>query len=374
MAVGIGETFSVEYQRFSGNEIKKFVSTSLVFPVVVFFAASVALLFFGNFFQTKTGLSGQLLFLVILLSLLSFFNDYILIVLRNQNKPFFFASFSFIKTLIELFLAVVFVKYLHKGAMGRIESIFYTSLLGFIFMLAFFLRYRLLAFTFSKKWMLIMLKRGLPAIPLFFMIFILGSADKYMINYYYGQELVGLYGLGWQFAMMLTLLTSAFITPFYPYLYQRLESREYDKIIKISAGFIAVLLVGIAVMLFALPFFFDLMIAPKFHRSLQYIPYMVFGQLFWALFLLVCGYIYYERKNSIFYYLSPAVIVSTLLINYLFLVKYPVDNFAIVSFLSYLFCFLIEVFILRNHLKKAVPIIQYSFISLFKKNHDNVNR
>ena len=87
MAVGIGETFSVEYPRFSKNEMRNFISTSFIFPLIVFVLSCLLLLLCGGFFTSKTGLSLQLLFLVALLSVFNLFTDYIFIILRNQNKP-----------------------------------------------------------------------------------------------------------------------------------------------------------------------------------------------------------------------------------------------------------------------------------------------
>jgi O-antigen/teichoic acid export membrane protein len=364
MGLGIGETFSVEYPRLTREETSKFISTSLVFPIVIFVLCTVLLLPFGSFFQSRTGLSQHLLFLVILLSVFNFFTDYIFIILRNQNRPVFFAGVSLFKTIIELLLAIVFIKYLHQGAMGRVNSLFFTSLLCFLFVLAYFLKIGVISLSFSKEWLMTILHRGLPTIPLFFMIFVLGNADKYMINYYYGNDAMGVYGLAWQFAMIVALFTTAFATPFYPFLYQNLANREYEKAVKVTGIYILALIAGVLLLLGVIPFVFKIMIAPKFHGSIKYIPYMLFGQVFWALFIILCGYIYYKKNNRVFYYISPLVIIVTLLINYIFLVAYPVKNFAFVSFASYLFCFLLGAFVLRGDIKRAFSYIQKNKLSL----------
>lgn len=374
MTLGIGETFSVEYVQSSKEEMKQFIGTSFFLPFAVFAVTILSLLLFGHFFESKTGLSQYLLFLVVLLSVFNFFTDYLLIIFRNQNKPLSYAVFNLARTVLELVLAVVFIKYLQKGVNGRVNSVFFTSLSAFLFVLIYFIRNGLVNISFSRKWFATILKRGIPAIPLFFMIFVLGNADKYMLNYYYGAETVGLYGLAWQFAMVLSMVTGAFMTPFYPFLYQHLEKKEYSKIAKAVLLYAGGLLLCILLALALLPLVFRWLIAPAFHQSLEFIPYLLFGQLFWAMFLVLCGYIYYKRRNSVFYYLCPSVITATLCIDYLLLVKYHVANFAVVSFLSYLLCFLALVLVLRNDWQKAFSILRFSFSPVVSQKHENVNR
>lgn len=98
---------------------------------------------------------------MVLLSGLNLFIDYIFIILRNQNKAFAYAGFNLVKILVELILAVVLIKYLHEGAKGRINSVVYASLLGFLFAMGYLLKNRFIAFKFSKKWLGIILRRGL---------------------------------------------------------------------------------------------------------------------------------------------------------------------------------------------------------------------
>lgn len=374
MAVGIGETFAVEYPRFSKDEMKNFISTSFCIPLIVFVLGTLVLLIFREFFIDKTGLSLYLLFLVALLSVSNFFTEYIFIVFRNQNNPIAYGLFSLFKTILELFLAVLFIKYLHKGYMGRIDSLLFTSLFGFLFIIVYFVSNNMIGFTFSKKWISVILHRGVPTIPLFFMIFTLGNADKYILNYYYGKDIVGLYGLGWQFAMIITMVVTAFMTPFYPFLYQKAEGRDYGKVITIIMLFLGGLMVCILLFLLVLPVFFNLMIGHNFHSSLQFIPYMLLGQFFWAIFLIACGYIYYKRRNYIFYYLSPMVIVFTIVIDYLFLVRYPVQNFAMVSFFSYLLCFFLQLFFLRRDIRRLMPVFQTTMQSFIKRGYEKFSR
>ncbi|HJP64222.1 MAG TPA: hypothetical protein VJ844_12325 [Mucilaginibacter sp.] len=360
MNMGIGETFTVEYGTIDKKQLTSFVSTSLTIPVLVLLLVLLVVACFHSFFFKLTGLTEAVQYIVCFFSFSNFFSDYLFTVLRNKNKPLSFGVLAILKTVLELVLAVLFIRFLRMGYMGRVQSMFISTAVVFVVTLFYFIKSGLLTFRYSKSWALLILKRGFPAIPLFFMVFVLYNTDKYMVNYLFGSAKAGLYGLAAQFAFIITMLSSAFITPFYPFLYDNLNKGDYLKVVKVTGSYILLLAVaGLSIYLLA-PIGFRYFIAPKFHPSLYYLPFLIIGQFFYSAYMILGGLVYYKRQNNIYYLVCPAVILFSIAVNYYLLDILKIGQFGYSSLLSYLFCFMLIAFFYRREIKKAIVILSGS--------------
>lgn len=361
MNMGIGETLTVEYPKLAKNEISSFVSTSMVVPLIVLLVSLLAALIFHNFFSSLTGLSANLIYLICLLSFFNFFSEYLFTMLRNQHKPISFGTLSIVKTALELILAVYFIRFCQAGYVGRVGSMLLTTLLIAVFGLIYFVKNKLIVLEFSKQWMSLILKRGLPTVPLFFMMFTMYNSDTFMVNYYYGPAKAGLYGLAGQFAFLLTVITASFVTPFYPFMYENLHKGNHVKVVSLIVKYI-LLISGIflSILLFT-PLAFKLVIAPKFHPALYYLFLLLAGQYFYSFYLILAGLIFYKKQNYLYYYICPLVITFTLGMNYFLLHILKISQFAFTSALSYLFCFVVVALIYRRDIKRGILIYLKSF-------------
>ncbi|MFB9840795.1 lipopolysaccharide biosynthesis protein [Mucilaginibacter ginsenosidivorans] len=360
MNMGIGETFTVEYVSIDKKQLTGFVSTSLTIPVLVLLIVLLIVIAFHGFFYRLTGLTTQVQYIVCFFSFSNFFSDYLFTVLRNKNKALSFGMLAILKTVLELTLAVVFIRFLKMGYMGRVQSMFISTAVVFIVTLFYFIKSGLLTFSYSKSWAMLILKRGFPAIPLFFMVFVLYNTDKYMINYFFGPARAGLYGLAAQFAFIITMLSSAFITPFYPFLYENLNKGNLRKVVIVTSSYMLLLgITGLAIYLLA-PVGFRYFIAPKFYSSLYYLPFLIVGQFFYSAYMILGGLVYYKRQNNVYYFIAPVVILFTIAVNYYLLNTLKIEQFAYTSALSYMFCFILVAFFYRQELKKGLMILYRS--------------
>ncbi|MGN6398617.1 MAG: lipopolysaccharide biosynthesis protein [Mucilaginibacter sp.] len=360
MNLGIGETFTVEYPSIDKKQLASFVSTSLAIPVLVLLMVLLTVILFHSVFFSLTGLTTRVQYIVCFFSFSNFYSDYLFTILRNKNKPLSFGILAILKTVLELVLAVLFIRFLRMGYMGRVQSMFISTVVVFIVALFYFIKSGLITFSCSKSWILLILKRGLPAIPLFFMVFFLYNTDKYMVNYFFGAAKAGLYGLAAQFAFIITMLSSAFITPFYPFLYDNLNKGNYQKVVKVAGSYVLLLgVTGLLIYLFA-PIGFRYFIAPKFQSSLYYLPFLIIGQFFYSAYMILGGLVYYKRQNNLYYFICPVVIMFSILVNYYLLAVLKITQFGYASVLSYLFCFSLIALFYRREIKRGIIILSES--------------
>ncbi len=338
MSMGISETLTVEYNNLTKKELTAFISTSIVFPIFTSIVTFLIVLFFPKNIESSTGLKSIHLYLLCILCWFNFFIDYFFTLIRNQNKPILYASIGIGKTVLELLLAILFIKGFNEGAMGRVNSIVISAAICFLFVLIYFIKNKLLKFNYEKKWQNIILKRGLPTIPFFLMLFFLNNTDKYLINYYHGANATGVYGLASQISMIINLIAAAFVTPFYPFLYENLRSKQITKIVKVVIVYLGLLVCATLIIGFCSSLFFNGFISENFKPSIKYIFILCVSQLCWGIFILFLGYLYYKKENYKLYYISIATIIFTLIINYVIIKQATSVNWAIASLVSYLFC------------------------------------
>ncbi|MBS1512391.1 MAG: oligosaccharide flippase family protein [Bacteroidetes bacterium] len=365
MSMGVGETLTVEYTNLPKGELKKFISTSLLFPVSVFLAALLLVAIAGHFFSSVTGLSIYLLFLVCLLSLFNFLSEYLFAILRNQNKPVLYAALSIGKTIVELTLAVYFISNLNQGYMGRVNSIIISTAVMVIIAVFYFYKSDLLATKISGEWLNVIFRRGLPSVPFFVMLFVLNNTDNYFINYFHGKGSLGPYALACQVAMIINLVATSFVTPFYPFLYQNLQNKEYLKIGKVLLVYLVLLVAAVMFLTLLSPLLFKIFIAADFSLSLKYIFLLSTGQMCWGIFIIFLGYLYFKKENNKLYYIAAATISFTLCADYFIIKEHYLFNWAWANMLSFLFCLLSIGFLYR---RRITGVYRYIMVNRNKLN------
>ncbi len=356
MNMGIDTIFLVNYSLMSKKELSEFISTSLVFPLGIFLLYFFIVSFTHPHILKFTGLSYSLVVLILIIALFNFLCDYFSSLMRAQNKSINLAIYTSCKVLIELILAVYFIKYLSKGFNGRVLSMLASSLLFGVIAVVFFIKNKYIAFKFSPHYFKQILFKGFPLVPAYFLFFFIGNTDNYLVNYYHGVKNAGIYGLACQFALIIAVLVNAFVTPYYTYMYDQFRKKNYKSVIKNSFIFLLFLLVAIVGLWLFSKVIFMYFIPQKFQMSAQFILPLAIGQFFWALFVLLLGYLYYKNENHKLFYISIAAILTTFAINFLIISNLQFKYAAYASAVSYFIAFLIlfSIYAKRIYLRRQL--------------------
>ncbi|HEV8440000.1 MAG TPA: oligosaccharide flippase family protein [Methylomirabilota bacterium] len=203
-------------------------------------------------------------------------------VLRAREESRRYASFSFARTAVGLFLAVTFVVGLHLGGRGVLLS----QLLAELLMLAVLLPLTLRGFPlkFSRRDAKDLLGYGVYLLPSGLLSFLLHLSDRYFLRHFGSLGVVGLYALGYRFAEILAFVMSAFLLAWPPFLFSNrkhadapaLYARVFTYVLAV-AGFIWLVLALLAEEIVTI------MAAPAFREAYHVIPWIAGAFLFEAL-------------------------------------------------------------------------------------------
>jgi O-antigen/teichoic acid export membrane protein len=167
------------------------------------------------------------------------------------------------------------------------------------------------------------LKISLPLIPHAVGGVIITLGDRIFIDQMVSTSALGIYTVGYQFGMIMTLVVTAFNKTWSPWMYELLAfEKENSKILivkatyLVSAGFIVLALVMTGISYYLLPF----MTAPEFHSGFVYVIWIALGYAFNGMYVLVFPYGVHVGKTSYLGIITFSVAIINLVANY-YLIK-----------------------------------------------------
>lgn len=369
--LGFPNSIVIEYSRLNKIEFKSFFSSSLLLSSLSFIILFIIFFFSGKYIALFFGIPYKLLLWGMFFIYFNVFFEGILAYLRTIDKPMAFVSVSFAKNLLELVL-IIFLVIQHKmGAEGKVLAGVLAGLAITAYAIIYFYKNDLFTANINKKYLTNELKFGISQIFFLLNLFVLSSADKFMINRLLNDKPgLGIYFVANQFAFIINVIGAAFYFSFQPVLYNYLSNLTVEvkyKLVKIKYIFIVTLLICTILLTIATPVFYKLFIKNMaYHSGIKYVIWNAFGYFFWGLYAIFLSYFYYYRKNRVVIIMSVYSVIICLLSNYLLIKRFNIMGAAYANLLTN-FVLFITIFITVNKLFKfQFPWLDYKL--LFKKN------
>lgn len=167
--------------------------------------------------------------------------------------------------------------------------------------------------TVRREFLKEALEFGIPLIPHSLSLFILAMGDRYFISLVLNFEDLGTYVLAMQLAALFGIFFNAFHNAFTPWLYQHLSENVSSVKLNIVRFtymyFIIFFVLGIIACSFA-PFIINLAAGPEYASAETIFPWLVFSQIFIGYYMMMVGYILFEKKT---YILSAVTVISAII-------------------------------------------------------------
>lgn len=230
-----------------------------------------------------------------------------------RGQPGKYALMQISQSVMLFTLTIVFVLLLKQQAAGRVFA--HIVAVGLVALVAMFFLVDdgLLKFGEHRKQdYRESLAFGVPLIPHSIGIFLLSAADRVVINDRAGLAQAGIFMVAAQLAGALGLLFDAINNAFVPWLYARLKSDDIAArrmIVRRTYKWFGVLLAMAALSFAAGPVVTRLMVSDKYHEAATLVGWLVLGQCFNGMYLMVTNYVFYSKRTGM---LAVGTIVSGL--------------------------------------------------------------
>lgn len=217
-----------------GVDKKKLVSTGFLAILAISVTVMMILLLFRSFcFFSILGLEEVYLmpFTIMLYSIpITSLYTYFAVLTRYKKQPILFSVGSIFSFLITIGITIYGVVVLRAG----IISVFIGTSIGSLVAMLYFayLNRDLISSSFDISYFKNALKFSIPTIPAILAGWVDNSIGQLLLGKYISLAELGVYSIAISFSSVFTLITTAFMNVWTPFLFENYKKKEFNEIIK----------------------------------------------------------------------------------------------------------------------------------------------
>ncbi|MEO5999785.1 MAG: oligosaccharide flippase family protein [Ferruginibacter sp.] len=361
ISMGVLQSASTDYFKLNKKDFRDYFTTSLLLPTGVFILSLGVFFLFRNGFIAKYNFPVSFIWLIPVVTFLSFISQHVINLIRNEEKPNLFMRAVLGRLFIEIALAIIFISGLSMAWEGRIMGIVISFGVFAIYAFYYFIHKGYLFGEIKKQVIKDELVFSVPIITMQFSVFCMNYSDAFFLSRFTNDNNaeVGVYAIACIFASIIITLCSALLQYILPRIYKMLSEPviNYASIRKLFVGYFAIMTAGLLFLLLFVPLAYKFMVHKDYLPGLNYYWLICIGYYFWTIAYLFFSFLlYYKHKRKIIA-MSATFACISLISNYFFVKNMGSNGAAISVFCSYLIVLMITLIFTRK---------QMSFI--FKKN------
>jgi O-antigen/teichoic acid export membrane protein len=160
---------------------------------------------------------------------------------------------------------------------------------------------------------------GIPLIPHTIGGLAITATDRILITNLVGIQDTGIYVVGSQIGMIISILATSFNRAYSPWLYEQLKKENILinlKIVKLTYVYYFCILLLAITLATTVPFFFKFLVGEKFVNSSQFIIWIALGGAFQGMYYMVTNYIFYAQKTHLLAWVTFLTAVINFIISY----------------------------------------------------------
>ena len=350
---------------YEDEEYREYNSNIVVLSFISFFIFAVIIMGFSRQFSKFSGLSVNLIFLMLLHSFFTLGVTFKNTILRFDGKAEKQLFISMFYTIFNVGLSLFFITSVSgiEKATGKILGAVVPSIiLGGYFYLEIILKTKP---TFKKEHFIFCLTLGLPLILHNLSHIVLTSSDRMMIEKFIGLEETGIYGFTYTIGTILSTAAGAFGSAWVPWYFERLKREKYDEIKLYSKNYLDFFTLVTVGFIFISPEIVRFMGSTDYWIGKYFLPWIIFGCYFIFLYSFPVNYEFYVKKTNYIALGTSLSAVINLVLNYIFIPTYGSFGAALTTLASYFFLFVFHETIARKKFGYKMFTVRQYFGRIF---------
>jgi O-antigen/teichoic acid export membrane protein len=303
----------VNYHNKDHDDLSRYISSCLL----VLFVSSVLVSLFVWVF------SGQLsrialfpkewLWSVVVIAISQFIIQITLSLWQLQLKSVTYGVYQIAQTILNICLSLWFIIGFRMNWEGRLFAQVLTGIIFGMIGLIILWQNGWIRFSFDYPIIIAALSFGLPIIPHELSGWIMAAIDRLFIIKLISVEATGIYAVGYQVVMIITLIETSFNTAWVPWLFSKLkldDHQEKIKIVKITYMYVAGVFLFSLFLVILAPWLLKNFVGKEFGDSLKFIMWLATGKAITAMYFMTCNYIFYMKQTK---YIMVATFTSAMI-------------------------------------------------------------
>lgn len=236
---------------------------------------------------------------------------HLLSIYRAREQPLAYITVTVLQSLLTLGGVIYFVVVLERGALGKVQGGLWGG--AVIFLITLVLMSREVSLVFSRKKLSHALAFGVPLIPHLIFGWMLGVADRIYLERMVSLQEVGLYSLGYQIGMIISLLVGAINSAWVPIFYDTAKSDPDapSVISRICTLYTAGVALSALVLILIAPDLLMLIADDAYYSASSVVPLVAAAYVFQGLYFMSVSPLFYMKRTR----LLPAMTGLAAIVN-----------------------------------------------------------
>ncbi|MCM1508417.1 MAG: oligosaccharide flippase family protein [Ruminococcus flavefaciens] len=163
---------------------------------------------------------------------------------------------------------------------------------------------------------------NLPLIPHYLSTYVLDQADRVMIQKMCGYSDAAIYGVAYNAGTLMKIITDAINNAIVPWIYQKLETREYKRIEKYTISVLTMIMLVCVMLISFAPEMIYILGGKEYAKAVQVVPPVAASMFFTFLFSVVSNIEFYYDENKFTMYISMVGAALNIVLNHIFINLY----------------------------------------------------
>lgn len=236
-------------------------------------------------------------------------------------------------TLTYVILVVILMAVCHLGVMAILLSQLIVAIIFFIYVIFKFVRK--LYVQFDKVFFKQGLRYSLPMLPHTLAMWSSGTIDKLLVNEIRSAADTGIYGLGQQYASVMSLTSGAINNAYVPWFFQKADSGDVSSVRKTANALTAfACLMGVILSLFSKELLHFMISNAQYDGVYELIPFLVFSFVFQTVYYFFVN-VLFLKDTGIIFIITITALAFNVLLNIVLIPIYGIIGAAIVCTITY---------------------------------------
>jgi O-antigen/teichoic acid export membrane protein len=213
-------TMNVDYFKGSSSEFSRLLSVGFYYLIISFVLSIFFFWWTFDYFSNHFSFKRQFIFLLPLCTLTTVFYEGVLALIRNNNKSGLFILFNTLKSVIEISISFLLIKYFSYNWEGRAIGILISG--SFCTLIFFHYAYKFLIpiWCVNRAEFVKQAKVHISTFLAPIIIFLATTSDRFFVVRKFGLEYAAIYNVAASLSGILMVFSSAIMMYIYPKLYR----------------------------------------------------------------------------------------------------------------------------------------------------------
>lgn len=324
---GMDQAYVREYNRYSKqNKILNLTINSMFIPLSLCVVFMVIIMIFSNAisFYLFGEYNKLLIFLMIFWIPFNIFERFILLNIRMQENGIKYSLYSLLTKLSILIVTILLLLFWKKNYESVILGILISQIIINIYFIYKMFRNKILKFNyfFSRNeidinFMKDMLKYSLPIIPTMFLLWILKSTDRLILEKYTTFEQMGIYFAAIKLVSAMNVLQSIFTTMWIPIAFRWYENNVKKERYEFVGELMSLILSLTFILLVSFKSYLVLFFSEEYKEAMFILPFLLYVPIMYTLSEVTSLGILFKKKTKYNLYSAAFSVLFSISIAFL---------------------------------------------------------